>query len=123
MSFDDSGVFLLEKLKKPKDFLKVYRQGRLLKGNFFWLYAMETELGKIRFGVAISKKIVKKAAVRNRIKRITQEYIKQNYEAKDIGADFILNLKCFREPNPNGSKELREDIRSLLGKWLDRVTT
>lgn len=114
MSFYNNSFSPIRKLKNYKDFLCVYRCGHLTKGKFFWVYIMPTDMKQVRYGIAISKKIVKKAYARNRIKRIASEYIRQYFIPNDKSIDIVLSLKVFIEPNFSGSKELRENISSLL---------
>ena len=64
------------RLRSPRSFSQVYRQGRHASGQYIAAKALKTSgEGKDRpkpdvcFGVSISRKVHKRAVVRNRIKR------------------------------------------------------
>ena len=59
----------VNRLKKENDFSNVLRAGRKIKGNSLILKFRGTDSGQTRFGVAVSKKVSKKATVRNKIRR------------------------------------------------------
>ena len=57
------------RLKKKKDFEKVFKEGKGLKEDFLILKFMKNNLKNSRFGIMVSQKISKKAFIRNKIKR------------------------------------------------------
>lgn len=59
----------INRLKSEKDFGKVLRAGKKIKENFLILKFIQNSEKHPRFGVSVSKKISKKATVRNKIRR------------------------------------------------------
>ncbi|MBI4744332.1 MAG: ribonuclease P protein component [Actinobacteria bacterium] len=88
-----------ERLLKNKDFINVYKQGKIVRNPSFLLFYIKNETTKNRVGFSVSKK-TGKAHERNKIKRILKDiYIKHRNEIKD-GYDFIfLVRKINKEDN------------------------
>ena len=78
------------RLKKKKDFEKVLKEGRGIKEDFLILKVRKNKPKKLRFGFVVSKKISKKAVVRNKIKRRLREVIKERIKKIDKGLDIII---------------------------------
>ena len=78
----------INRLRKEKDFKKLFKKGKSFKNNFLILKVTQNNLKESRFGFIISKKISKKAVLRNKIKRglrnIIQEKIKDIREGVDV---------------------------------------
>ena len=66
-----------QRLLKPADFQRVFAQGQRLGNRSFGLVIKANQLGHARLGLAISKKIDKRAVARNRIKRVTRAWFAQ----------------------------------------------
>lgn len=104
-----------DRLLKSEDFRKVFtttlsaNKGKVFRDSYFIAYcSMESE--RPRLGMSISKKVVRKAANRNRIKRCWREYFRQN---KDRFSGEII-LRCIKEPPVYSSR--------TLNKLLTKVT-
>jgi ribonuclease P protein component len=78
------------RLKKTKDFETVFKTGKSIRNSFLALKVTQNNLDISRFAFVISKKISKKAVVRNKIRRRLSATIEK--EIKDIkkGFDFIF---------------------------------
>jgi len=61
------------RLNTPEDFKVVFKQANKLNFSGFTIYVLKTDQTDSRLGLAISKKSVKKAVSRNRIKRIIRD--------------------------------------------------
>ena len=61
------------RLKKPEEFKKVFTDPVKSTDRYFTLLAAQNGLGFSRIGLAIAKKIIKKAVDRNLIKRTVRE--------------------------------------------------
>jgi len=91
------------RLKKNKDFKKVFKDGKGFKEDFLVLKKAKNNLEISRFGFAVSKTFFKKATLRNKIKRRLREAvrIRLNEIKKGIDAVIIagpgLETKDFRE--------------------------
>lgn len=78
----------------------VKKSGQTIKGRYFLLKIFDNSLGYNRFGVIISKKAAKKAALRNKLKRIIMDvfgpYVLSGGKKRDfliIVSPQIINLK------------------------------
>jgi len=78
------------RLKKKKDFAKVYKKGKGFKQDFLFLKAVENGLEDTRIGIVVSSKIAKKAVERNLIKRRLREIIRKRIEEIKPGLDIVL---------------------------------
>lgn len=65
------------RIKTNEEFQQLYRNARRFKGAFFTILAITNDLTYPRLGVSISKKNIRSAVARNRIKRIVRESFRQ----------------------------------------------
>ena len=56
------------RLKKKKDFERIYKKGRGFKGDSLFLKILENKEELTRIGIVVSKKVSKKAVQRNKLK-------------------------------------------------------
>ena len=74
---------LLRKNRLPTNmFEDTFKKGHVFKNDIFLLKCVKLENNEQRFGITVSKKISKKAVIRNRLKRQIREIIKT--ELKNI---------------------------------------
>ena len=64
------------RLKKKKDFEKVFKNGKGFREDFLILKIVSNNLKNTRFGFIVSRKVSKKATQRNKIKRRLRELVK-----------------------------------------------
>ena len=119
------------RLLKKGDFKKVFRKGKgysdafLIKkgekkkalparGTFF-LKILENGLGVNRFGVVVSKKVSKKATIRNKIKRQIREILKVELPKIKKGFDVVFLA------SPGVGKEKPADLRRRVEKTFERA--
>jgi ribonuclease P protein component len=101
----------------------VLRQGQTERGEKISVVWMKNQRGGTRFGVVISKKVLKSAVGRNRVRRRTYEIIRswlgeqvaKNGAAPKLDALVILYSADFREMEFG---EFRERLVGLLDKTL-----
>jgi len=105
---------IVNRLKKEKDFERVFKKGRSWKENFLYLKAANNSLKESRFGFAVSKKFSPKATVRNKIKRRLREIIKTNLPCLKKGADIVIIVLPGLEAGDFW--ELEEMVKRLLEK-------
>ena len=65
------------RLTKKKDFEIVFKKGESVKKDFLLFQMVKNNLANSRFGFVVSKKISKKATVRNKIKRRLQSAVER----------------------------------------------
>lgn len=78
------------RISKKKDFDIILKSKSKFYSNNFVLRFSKNELSKSRFCVVISKKISKKAVIRNKIRRRIYEIIRLNYDKIKPGFDFMI---------------------------------
>lgn len=102
-------LFFANRLKKKKDFEKVFEQGKGFKENSLYLKIKENNLEQPRFGFAVGKKFSVKAVERNKIKRKLREVVKKeipNFKKK-VDAVIVV-MPGLKE------KEIEKTIKKLF---------
>ncbi len=119
-----------ERLKKNSEILKVLRGGNKLRGTLLSLYYKErpplssltqsTGRSKSalpqnsRLGIVVSKRVLKKAHERNRIKRLVREVFRLHKHGLNKPFDLMVRLnKPLVSPSLN---EIQKELISLLKK-------
>lgn len=108
------------RLKKKKDFERVFKQGDSIRGSLFFLKKVNNQKDYTRVGFIVSKKISNKAVVRNKIKRQLREATREelkNYEGKD---DLII--VALSPIKKAGYKEIKKDISLVFRKIYNLKT-
>ena len=92
MSVLDQSFSSTNRLTKPSDFTEVFKSSkRLTDGNFVILFR-PNGLAVARLGIAISRKSVRLASTRNRLKRIIREGFRRHKD--DLkGLDIVVVAK------------------------------
>ena len=76
------------RLSDKKDFDLVFKKGSAVKGNFLFIRSRDNNKNVSRFGFSIPTKVVSRAVIRNRLKRIfsktASQYISQEFKGKDV---------------------------------------
>ena len=98
------------RITKAREYVHIFQRGTHTQGKFWKLMAISSEKANSRLGLAISKKICKRAVDRNLFKRIAKETFRQNQDNFDL-LDFVVMIK--KIPNTN-NQELASDLLSLL---------
>ena len=98
------------RITKARDYSHIFQQGVHSQGKFWKLIASDAGQANPRLGLAISKKICKRAVDRNLFKRIAKETFRQNQDNFDL-LDFVVMIK--KMPNTN-NQALASDLLSLL---------
>lgn len=103
------------RLKKKKDFERVYKKGQGLRQGFFTLRFKPNNLDNCRFGIVVSKKVANKANERNLIKRRTREAIKGLIRENQPSFDIVL-ISLPGISKKNSFQEIKENIQELFLK-------
>ncbi len=104
----------VNRLTRKNDFGSVFKKGKGFKEDFLILRFVSNNSKECRFGIIVSRKISKRAIVRNKIRRRIREIIKPKIPKIKTGADIVffalpgLETKDFRE--------IEETINKLLKK-------
>lgn len=102
------------RLKKKKDFEKVFKQDKGFRQNFLFLKMIENDSNETRFGFIVSKKISNKAVVRNKVKRQLREIVRQ--KLGQIKKGFDVALVALPGIEEKDFEEIRESIDKLFKK-------
>lgn len=102
------------RLRRRKDFKKIYKKGFSAPGRYVVLYALEdNNLETIRFGFSVSRKIGK-AVQRNRSKRILREVCRRNINFFVAGFDVIIIAR--RKIKEASYREIEKDLITVARK-------
>jgi len=103
------------RITKAEDYRRIYRQGSKIYNPFFILRCLSNQKSVGRFGVIISKKVAKKAVLRNRLKRQITEIIRLTRPGVLSGYD--CSLICL----PRVKEADYATLRRNWGKILDKM--
>lgn len=102
------------RLRKKKDFERVFRQGKGFKERFLALKIIENKRVESRIGFVVSKKYSKKAVLRNKFKRQLREQIRKRLKGIKGGYDVVILARGGLEKK--GFQEMDEVVEKLLSK-------
>ncbi|MDD3032766.1 MAG: ribonuclease P protein component [Candidatus Pacebacteria bacterium] len=100
------------RLTKKKDFERVYKKGRGIKTDSLFLKILENEQEITRIGIVISKKVSKRAVIRNKIKRRIREIVKKS----SLKPGFDLIIVTYPQIKEKDFQQLEEEINQLFKK-------
>lgn len=99
------------RLRKKEDFQRVFKNHKRLFGHNFVLYYCFNNLDYPRLGVIVSRKNIRKAVLRSRIKRLTREIFRiKQQELKSLDIIVIAQKQAVKV----GKKELYECLTKLF---------
>ena len=102
------------RLKKKKDFERVFKKGKSCKEDFLYLKIIKNHLKNSRFGFIVSNKFSKKAVIRNKIKRKLKRLTEIKLSKIKKGIDGVIIVRPGLEINDFW--ELEEKINKLFKK-------
>jgi len=102
----------MEPLRKKVEFAKTYRLGKSVRTPNFTIKALQVKTETIKLGIVVSKKVSKKAVVRNRARRRVREIIRKNISLAIPGFFVIVNIYTDLSILSHADLE-KEIIRSL----------
>ena len=104
----------INRLKKEKDFEKIFKKGKSFKNGFLILKIVSNDLEESRFGFIVSQKVSKKAVLRNKVKRRLRDIIQKNIVKIKKGVDIVLIVLPGLEKK--SFLETKETLDTLLKK-------
>ena len=101
------------RILKGKQFTAVFEHKRRAHAAHFAAHVGANELGHPRIGLAVSRRVSKKAVERNRVKRIVRESFRRHQH--QLGAvDYVMIAKIGAAGQPN--RALRAELDNLWTK-------
>src|SRR3712207_2944165 len=101
------------RLTDSSEFEKVYKQGTAYRGRLFSVHAFPNELGALRLGLSVSRK-VGNAVVRNTLRRRMREIF--TAAAGDAGGNMDLVISARPAARDATFEELRGEFDRALRK-------
>lgn len=87
--YRNRGIVVFNSIKKNRDFVKVYHQGKSYANKYLVMYVLSNNSEENRFGITVSKK-VGNSVVRHRVTRLIRESIRLNLEQFEKGFDIVI---------------------------------
>lgn len=103
------------RLNKKKDFQKVFKEGKGIKENSLTFKWASNNSKVSRFGFIISRKVSKKAVLRNKIKRKLREKVRAELSRLKKGIDGVIIV------HPGAAKEKSQETTESLNKIFFRA--
>ena len=104
------------RLRLKNDFKKVFEQGKFCRERFLTIKILSNDSEIPRFGFIVSKKVSKKATVRNKVKRRLRESIRLKIKNGLIKGGFDAIILTRPEIAERNFAEIDETINKLLEK-------
>ena len=102
------------RLRKRSDFQRVRQQGRSITSQLLILAWLPNEIGRLRIGFVVSKRISKLAVERNYIKRLLSEAMRRALPELPGGWDIVLSAR--NQVTTADLHTLEEDLVNLLNQ-------
>ncbi len=99
------------RLKKTTEISKVFKNGKFFKESFLILKTLKNNSDKSRFAFIVSRKVSKKATVRNKIKRRLRAIVSKELKEIKAGTDnLIMALPGMESKKFSDTKELLNNL-------------
>ncbi len=103
------------RLKKKKDFERVFKNGKGFREGFLFLKIIPNNLGINRFGFMVGKRLSKRATVRNRVRRKISEIVRLKLKDIKHGIDAVFVVF------PGMGKNDLWEIEKIIDKLFERA--
>ena len=100
------------RLRKERDIMRVYQKGRGAVNEQIGVKALTNPQGETRVTVVVSKKVDKRAVVRNRNRRRVMGILRQSGETYLSGCDIVVTVR--QDLSGSSHAELTDLVAGLL---------
>ncbi|HEU5375373.1 MAG TPA: ribonuclease P protein component [Ktedonobacteraceae bacterium] len=100
------------RLRKSSEFQRVRQQGRNITSPLLALAWMPNDVGQLRIGFVVSKRISKRAVDRNYLKRLLAEAIRPSLGELSAGWDLVFSAR--KDTLTADLRTLEQDMPALL---------
>ena len=100
------------RLRSSTDFNKTYKFGRSTNAASLYVKCLQTRLPISRVAVVVSKKVSKRAVVRNRNKRRVVEIVREHWSQIKPGFNVIISMK--QDVSDSLQQELIKEVLDCL---------
>ncbi|MCD5396454.1 MAG: ribonuclease P protein component [Candidatus Pacebacteria bacterium] len=104
------------RLKKKKNFERVLKEGKGINDKYFFVKFKENDLGFVRVGFIVSKKVSNKAVVRNKVKRRMREGVRGFLSEIQKNLDIVIIAK--KGGQSLDFWEIKERLEKILNKLI-----
>ena len=102
------------RLKLASDFRDILKNGKSFRESGLVLYFRKSSTKDSRLGIVVSKRVLKRAVDRNRVKRVIREYFRKEKANFSIASDIVI--RTFQDHQLLNSSNLREILSKLFKK-------
>ncbi|MCZ6527266.1 MAG: ribonuclease P protein component [Candidatus Dadabacteria bacterium] len=103
------------KIRKTSQYEEIFGKSKRLRSKYFDILYVQNSLGYSRAGLVVSKKNVRSAVKRNRIKRLVREVFRNNKSLFDsLDVVFLAKKGSDTLNYSNVKREIEETIRLSL---------
>ena len=100
------------RITKAREYARIFKQGTHTHGKFWQIISTSSDNENSTLGLAVSKKIHKRAAERNLLKRLARETFRLDQDNLK-GVDLVVMTKNYTKV---GNCMLTADLQSLFSK-------
>lgn len=92
MHLKTAGFSVHKRLRTPQDYKAVFAKPKRSNSSYFKVLARPNGKSVSRLGVIVAKKVIRRAVVRNRVKRLIRESFRRHQELLK-GLDIVVLLR------------------------------